>query len=108
LQAKKVGDDVLGDDPTIIELETYCCDLFGMEASFILSFWQQLTNPKIAIKVHYQSMEKLILQATIAHHLYRYEGGGTDLIRIIPLAYWMVENRGKNYSRRYCSKYKPG
>jgi threonine aldolase len=68
----KVGDDVLGDDPTIIELETYAADLFGMEAALFCPSGT-MTN-QIAIKVHTNSPGEVIC-SDIAH-IYRYEGGG--------------------------------
>jgi len=36
IAAAEVGDDVLGDDPTAIELERYVADLFGCEASLFV------------------------------------------------------------------------
>ena len=33
----EVGDDVYGEDPTIIELEEYTADLFGKEAALFVS-----------------------------------------------------------------------
>jgi threonine aldolase len=68
----KVGDDVLGDDPTIIELENYAANLFGMEAALFCPSGT-MTN-QIAIKVHTNSPGEVIC-SDIAH-IYRYEGGG--------------------------------
>ncbi|NBG66296.1 threonine aldolase family protein [Acidiluteibacter ferrifornacis] len=67
-----VGDDVLGDDPTVRKLEVYAADLFGMEEALFCPSGT-MTN-QIAIKVHTNSPGEVIC-SDIAH-IYRYEGGG--------------------------------
>ena len=68
----KVGDDVLGDDPTVIELEEKAASLFGHEAALFCPSGT-MTN-QIAIKVHTNSPGEVICDELA--HIYRYEGGG--------------------------------
>lgn len=67
-----VGDDVFGEDPTIIELENYAAQLFGKEAGLFCSSGTQ-TN-QIAIAVHCQPGTEVICHEDA--HIYKYEGGG--------------------------------
>ncbi|HYH16443.1 MAG TPA: low-specificity L-threonine aldolase [Flavisolibacter sp.] len=68
----KVGDDVLGDDPSVNELEALSADLFGMEAALFCPSGT-MTN-QIAIKCHTQPGDEVICDFT--SHIYQYEGGG--------------------------------
>lgn len=68
----KTGDDVFGEDPTIIELEKYAADLFGMEAALFCPSGT-MTN-QIAIKTHTQAGDEVITDSE--SHVYQYEGGG--------------------------------
>ena len=68
----EVGDDVFGDDPTVIELEKYGAALFGKEAALFCSSGTQ-TN-QIAINVHCSPGDEIICHEE--SHIYRYEGGG--------------------------------
>ncbi len=68
----KVGDDVFGEDPTVIELEEKAAKLFGKEAGLFCPSGT-MTN-QIAIKVHTQPGDELICDAN--SHIYNYEGGG--------------------------------
>jgi threonine aldolase len=68
----KVGDDVFGDDPTVIELERKVATLFGKEAALFCPSGT-MTN-QIAIKVHTQPGDEVICEE--GSHVYRYEGGG--------------------------------
>ena len=67
-----VGDDVFGEDPSIIELEEYTANLFGKEAGLFCSSGTQ-TN-QIAINVHVQPGGEVICHEE--SHIYKYEGGG--------------------------------
>lgn len=67
-----LGDDVLGDDPSVIELEKLAADMFGMEAGLFCSSGT-MTN-QIAINVHTNPGDELICHEEA--HIYRYEGGG--------------------------------
>ena len=68
----KVGDDVFGEDPTVIELEEKSAKLFGKEAGLFCPSGT-MTN-QIAIKVHTNPGDELICDAN--SHIYNYEGGG--------------------------------
>lgn len=67
-----VGDDVFGEDPSIIELERMAASLFGMEAGLFCPSGT-MTN-QIAIKCHSQPGDEVICDTTA--HIYQYEGGG--------------------------------
>ncbi len=68
----EVGDDVLGDDPTVIALEEKSARLFGKEAALFCPSGT-MTN-QIAIKVHTNAPGEVICDDLA--HIYRYEGGG--------------------------------
>ncbi len=68
----EVGDDVFGEDPTVNDLETYCANLFGMEAALYCPTGT-MTN-QIAIKCHTQPSDEVICDKL--SHVYIYEGGG--------------------------------
>ncbi len=68
----EVGDDVLGDDPTIIQLQNRIADLLGKEdALFVPS--GTMSNA-IAIRAHTNPGDEIITEST--SHIYVYEGGG--------------------------------
>lgn len=68
----RVGDDVLGDDPTVLELESKVARMFGKEAAVFCPSGT-MTN-QIAIKAHTQPGDEVICD--IASHVYNFEGGG--------------------------------
>jgi threonine aldolase len=72
MYSAKVGDDVFGDDPTVIELEKKVATMFGKEAALFCPSGT-MTN-QIAIKVHTQPGDEVICEE--GSHVYRYEGGG--------------------------------
>ena len=65
----KVGDDVFGDDPTVIELEKKVATMFGKEAALFCPSGT-MTN-QIAIKIHTQPGDEVICEE--GSHVYRYE-----------------------------------
>ncbi len=67
-----LGDDVFGEDPSIIELETYAAALFGKEKALFCPSGT-MTN-QIAIKCHTQPGDEVICDEY--SHVYQYEGGG--------------------------------
>jgi len=67
-----IGDDVLGDDPTVKRLERIASEMFGMEAGLFCPSGT-MTN-QIAINVHCRPGEELICSPL--SHIYNYEGGG--------------------------------
>lgn len=68
----KVGDDVLGDDPTVKELEILMADMFGKEDAIFCPSGT-MTN-QVAVKVHTQPGDEIICDAT--SHIYKFEAGG--------------------------------
>jgi threonine aldolase len=70
--AAQVGDDVLGDDPTVIALETKAAAMFGMEAALFCASGTMANQ--IAIKAQTQPGDEVICHKL--SHVYYYEGGG--------------------------------
>ena len=68
----KVGDDVLGDDPSVIELELFMAKMFAKESAIFCPSGT-MTN-QIAIKAHTQPGDEIICDIT--SHAYNFEGGG--------------------------------
>ncbi|MCF8364254.1 MAG: aminotransferase class I/II-fold pyridoxal phosphate-dependent enzyme [Bacteroidales bacterium] len=68
----KVGDDVLGEDPTLNELENKAANIFGMEAGLFCPSGT-MTN-QIAIKVQTSPGDEVICDSSA--HVYNFEGGG--------------------------------
>jgi threonine aldolase len=67
-----VGDDVFGEDPTVLKLEEKCAQLLGMDAAVFCPSGT-MTN-QIGIKVLTQPYEEVICYK--GAHIYKYEGGG--------------------------------
>lgn len=67
-----LGDDVFGEDPSVLELEEFAAEMFGMEAALFCPSGT-MTN-QIAINVHTQPGDEVICDAE--SHIYYYEGGG--------------------------------
>ncbi|WP_254563110.1 threonine aldolase family protein [Dyadobacter diqingensis] len=70
-----VGDDVMGDDPTVNALQEKSAALFGMEAALFCASGT-MTN-QLAIRVHTQPGSDVICDKN--SHIYLYEGGGIML-----------------------------
>ena len=68
----RVGDDVFGDDPTVIKLQDIISKMFGMESAIYCPSGT-MTN-QIAIKVHTNPGDEVICDRL--SHIYNYEGGG--------------------------------
>lgn len=68
----EVGDDVFGEEPTVIALQEKTAKLFGKEDALFCPSGT-MTN-QIAIKVHTQPGDEVLCDATA--HIYNYEGGG--------------------------------
>ena len=67
-----VGDDVLGDDPTVNELEATVAALLGKEAAVYMPSGT-MTN-QVALRTHTEPGDEIILASQA--HIYFYEGGG--------------------------------
>lgn len=72
MMSAPIGDDVFGEDPSIIELENKCAALLGMEAAVYCPSGT-MTN-QIGINIQTNSYEEIICYR--GAHIYRYEGGG--------------------------------
>ncbi len=72
MQSAQVGDDVFGEDPSVIALEQKVASLFGKEAALFCPSGT-MTN-QIAVKLHTQPGDEVICDQTA--HIYNYEGGG--------------------------------
>jgi threonine aldolase len=68
----EVGDDVFGEDPTVIALEKKAAAMFGKEAGLFCPSGT-MTN-QIAIKVHTNPGDEVLCD--VNSHIYNYEGGG--------------------------------
>lgn len=71
----RVGDDVFGDDPTVISLEQKAAAMFGMEAALFCPSGT-MTN-QLAIRVHCSPGNEVICDQL--SHIYLFEGGGIAL-----------------------------
>ncbi len=72
MMVAKVGDDVFGADPTVIELQEKMAKMFGKEAA--LYFPSGTMANQTAIKIHTQPAEQMICDKWA--HVYNFEGGG--------------------------------
>ena len=70
-----LGDDVLGDDPTVNALEAKVASLFGMEAALFCASGT-MTN-QLAIRTHTRPGDDVICD--YLSHVYQYEGGGISV-----------------------------
>lgn len=68
----EIGDDVFGEDPSVIQLEQKCAKLLGMEAAVYCPSGT-MTN-QIGIRILTQPFDEVICYK--GSHIYKYEGGG--------------------------------
>ena len=67
-----VGDDVLGDDPTVIELQNRISELLGKEAALFVP--SGTMSNAVAIKTHTKPGDEIVTHRK--SHIYMYEAGG--------------------------------
>ncbi len=72
----QVGDDVFGDDPTVIRLQKKVADKFGKEAGLFVP--SGTMSNQIAIKTHTTPGQEVICD--IGAHIYNFEGGGPSVL----------------------------
>jgi threonine aldolase len=72
MESASVGDDVLGDDPTVKALEQTLAKMLGKEAALFVASGTMANA--IAIRAHTSSGDEIITETT--SHIYQYEGGG--------------------------------
>ena len=66
-----VGDDVLGDDPTVIELQNKAAKILGKEAGLYVP--SGTMSNIVATRTHTSPGDEIVTEAH--SHVYRYEGG---------------------------------
>ena len=67
-----VGDDVLGDDPSVKALEKRTAEILGMESSLFMPSGT-MTN-QVAIRTHTQPGDEILVEKNC--HIYGWESGG--------------------------------
>lgn len=72
MESAVVGDDVLGDDPTVIALQNKAAALFGKEAALFVA--SGTMSNAVALRAHTVPGDEIICDRSA--HIYRYEGGG--------------------------------
>ncbi len=68
----KVGDDMFGEDPAVVALESYTAELFGMDSALFCASGT-MTN-QIGIRLHCNLQDEVICHKYA--HIYLYESGG--------------------------------
>jgi len=76
MAAAEVGDDVLGDDPTVIALEAEVAELLGFEAAVFVPSGTQ--SNLIGVMTHCARGDEYIVGQEA--HTYRYEAGGAAVL----------------------------
>jgi threonine aldolase len=85
MRRAKLGDDVLGDDPTVIALEQLAADLLDKEAALFTPSGTMANQ--IAIRLHTQPGDAIVMEA--GAHPFNYEGAAAAMIsgvQIRPIA----------------------
>ncbi len=72
MAAARVGDDVLGDDPTVLELQQRVADLLGKEAALYVP--SGTMSNLIGVRVHCRPGDEMVCEAGC--HIYHYEQSG--------------------------------
>lgn len=89
MRSAPVGDDVLGDDPTVIELERRAAEMVGKEAALFVP--SGTMGNQIALAAHTKPGDAILIEEE-AHILY-YEVGGSALIAGV-VSWTLPSNRG--------------
>lgn len=76
IQRAPLGDDVLGDDPTVAKLENYGAELLGKEAALFLPSGTMANQ--IACYCHTRAGDEIILEEQ--SHIYNFESGALTVI----------------------------
>jgi threonine aldolase len=76
MAAAEVGDDVFGEDPTVIKLQERVAHMLGMEAGLFVP--SGTMSNQIAIKTHTQPGDEILCDLNC--HIYNYEAGGPAVL----------------------------
>ncbi|MEM1048649.1 MAG: low-specificity L-threonine aldolase [Pseudomonadota bacterium] len=76
MAAADVGDDVYGEDPTVLQLESRMADLFGKEAAILMPSGTQ--SNLAALLCHCARGEEVIVGDR--YHAFKYEAGGASVL----------------------------
>src|SRR5213076_649412 len=76
MHAAEVGDDVLREDPTVLQLEERVAELLGKEAALYVPTGTM--SNQIAVKVHTQPGDEVLCEASC--HIYNSEAGGPAVL----------------------------
>lgn len=74
--AAEVGDDMVGEDPTVNALEARCAELLGKEAAVFACSGTQ--SNQMAVRAHCDSGDELLIDVT--GHIANYEAGGPAVL----------------------------
>ena len=85
-----VGDDVYGEDPTVLELERRVAVMCGMEAALFLPSGTMANA--VAVRTHTRPGDEIVLEKEA--HIYLYEGGGFAALSGCSVAF-VDGNRGR-------------
>ncbi|MFT7032109.1 MAG: threonine aldolase [Cyclobacteriaceae bacterium] len=77
----EVGDDVFGEDKTVIQLEEKIAGMFGLDAALFCPSGT-MTN-QIALRINTEPQDEVICDRT--SHIYNYEGGGAAYNSMVSL-----------------------
>lgn len=87
MRSAELGDDVLGDDPTVTRLEQKSAEILGKEAGLFVP--SGTMGNQIAIAVHTQPGDAIVCDDQA--HILHYEGGSLAVIaRVMPSTYTAV------------------
>ncbi len=76
VQAAEVGDDVVGEDPTVNRLQERVAAILGKEAALYVP--SGTMSNQICVKVHTQPGDEMLCEATC--HIYNFEAGGPAVL----------------------------
>src|SRR5438093_11829722 len=76
LQTAEVGDDVFGDDPTVIRLQERVAELLGKEAALYVP--SGTMSNQLCLRAQTQPGDEIICDVNC--HIYNYEAGGPAIL----------------------------
>ncbi len=76
VQAAEVGDDVVGEDPTVNRLQERVAAILGKEAALYVP--SGTMSNQICVKVHTQPGDEMLCESTC--HIYNFEAGGPAVL----------------------------